>query len=98
MGAVLVVVAKLPVLEAKLRKVKLSLTAGVKVLNWLNCSVPPRLAVPVTLMTSYPVPAVVPPSSMAVVLPAPSVRLPVMLRVPGEKPEARVPPVKLALP
>ena len=59
---------------------------------------PPSVDAPVTLMTSKPVPAASPPTSMLVMLAGPSVRLPTMFSVPGEKPAATVPAATLRLP
>jgi hypothetical protein len=53
---------------------------------------PDREVVPVTFSVSYPVPGAMPPSSSAKTLSGPRVRFPSMLRTPGEKPGASVPP------
>ena len=65
------VVVKVPVTEPALTTPKVSFAAGVKLLTNETLSVPFRLALPVTLSTSYWVPAVVPPNSAFNVPPAP---------------------------
>ena len=81
-------VANAPLDAVKLMKLKLDPTAGTKPPKLFTLSVPARLAVPFTLIQSYPLPFANPPISIVNTLDGPSVRLPLMMMEPGEKPGA----------